>query len=91
MGEEITVLHARGEPGRGWGHASPSEIHGEGRGAVEVCGGGRRRSEGERRRWWIQGVHGGELRRQGEGTVDPRRLRARSTVGEGVRRGQTTQ
>jgi hypothetical protein len=36
MGEEITVLHARGEPGRGRGHASPGEIHGGGRGAVEV-------------------------------------------------------
>jgi hypothetical protein len=42
-------------------------------GAVEVCGGGRRHSYGERRRW-IQGVHGGE----------PRRLRARSTAGEGA-------
>jgi hypothetical protein len=62
------------------------ETHGGGRGAVEVCGGGRRRSDGERRRrWWIQGVHGGEPRRQGGGTVDPRRLRARSTAGEGAR------
>jgi hypothetical protein len=41
------------------------EIHGGGRGAVEVCGGGRRRSDGERRRRWIQGVHGRETRRQG--------------------------
>jgi hypothetical protein len=43
-------------------------------GAVEVCGGGRRHSYGERRRW-IQGVHSRE----------PRRLRARSTAGEGAR------
>jgi hypothetical protein len=60
------------------------EIHGGGRGAVEVCGGGRRHSDGERRRWWIQGVHGGEPRRQGGSTVDPRRLRARFTAGEGA-------
>jgi hypothetical protein len=62
------------------------EIHGGGRGTVEVCGGGRRRSDGERRRRrWIQGVHGGEPRRQGGSTVDPQRLRARFTMGEGAR------
>jgi hypothetical protein len=52
-------------------------------GAVEVCGGGRRHSYGERRRrWWIQGR---EPRRQGGGTVDPWRFRARSMAGEGAR------
>jgi hypothetical protein len=32
------------------------EIHDGRRGAVEVCGGGRRRSEGERRRRWRRGA-----------------------------------
>jgi hypothetical protein len=70
-----------GEAGRGGNLEWRGEIHGGRRGAVEVCGGGRRRSEGERRSSWIQGVHGGEPRCQGGGTVDPRRLRARSTAG----------
>jgi hypothetical protein len=57
-------------------------------GAVEVYGGGKRRSYGERRRrWWIQGV---EPWRQGGRTVDPRRFRARRGKGRdgGVWRGK---
>jgi hypothetical protein len=73
-------LRGRGRPGRRWrrgrgrgrrgglaprphcrrrGPRNRRRRRGRGR------GGGVRRSDGERRRWWIQGVHGGEPRRQG--------------------------
>jgi hypothetical protein len=49
MGEEITVPHARGERGRGRGHASPGEIHGgeEARWRCAVGAGGAVRGEKE--------------------------------------------
>jgi hypothetical protein len=67
------------------------EIHDGRRGAMEVCGGGRRRSEGERRRRWMQGVHGGEPRRHARGYGGSAAPSGEVHGGEGVRRGPVAQ
>jgi hypothetical protein len=60
-GEEVV------DPGRPWqGTAAPSgEIHGGGRGTVEGCGGGRRRSERERQKPRVLMHRGGWRRDHG--------------------------
>jgi hypothetical protein len=44
-------------------------LHDDGRGAVEVCGGGRRLSDGERRRYGGSAAPSGEIHGGGRGAV----------------------